>query len=310
LVGMIGMIGEQADERTESGPAQPQRTRSMKVWIDRNVCEKDLIACQSCFAQLVFSGVRDQSCVLAYKDDGGENLTIVLHSQEGDEMLIIPPHLRERVSRAGWGKYTRLLESSAPRAEQPVAHVEAAGGQLKTQTLMMKRGEHRMAQTRDTYVPPGDRTKTRRGFLGWAIGAIGAAIAAVMSIPAVAYVVSPALKKKETEWIPLGSIRKVEIGIPTLFKAKIVRKQGWEETVSNETMYALTEDGENFVVLSNVCTHLGCRVHWDSGKNGFFCPCHGAVFDKHGNVVSGPPPRPLDSFETKVETGKLFILGG
>lgn len=106
----------------------------MKVWIDRDMCEEDLIACQSCFTQLVLSGVPDQSCVLAYKDDGGDNLTIVLHSPDGDEMLIVPPHLRQRVSRAGWGKYRRLLEASAPRAEQPVAHVEATGGQLKTQT--------------------------------------------------------------------------------------------------------------------------------------------------------------------------------
>jgi Rieske Fe-S protein len=47
-----------------------------------------------------------------------------------------------------------------------------------------------------------------------------------------------------------------------------------------------------------------------SGQEEFFCPCHNGVFDKDGNVVSGPPPRPLDRFEVKVEDDQLFILGG
>jgi len=151
---------------------------------------------------------------------------------------------------------------------------------------------------------------TRRTFLTYAIGAISGLIALVVGIPAVGYITSPAFKKAGEKWISVGSIRKVKIGVPTLFKAKIVRKIGWEKSVSEETMYALTEDGKSFTVLSNVCTHLGCHVHWDSDKNAYFCPCHGAVFDKDGNVVAGPPPRPLDRFKNKVENGKLYILGG
>jgi Rieske Fe-S protein len=34
------------------------------------------------------------------------------------------------------------------------------------------------------------------------------------------------------------------------------------------------------------------------------------VFDKDGQVISGPPPRPLDRYEAKVEDGQLYILGG
>ena len=48
--------------------------------------------------------------------------------------------------------------------------------------------------------------------------------------------------------------------------------------------------------MSNICTHLGCRVRWVSGQEEFFCPCHDGVFDIDGNVVSGPPPRPLEAF--------------
>ena len=76
------------------------------------------------------------------------------------------------------------------------------------------------------------------------------------------------------------------------------------------SVYILTDDGREFAALSNICTHLGCRVRWIADNQQFFCPCHNAAFDKEGNILAGPPPRPLDRFEVKVEDGQLFILGG
>jgi len=72
-------------------------------------------------------------------------------------------------------------------------------------------------------------------------------------------------------------------------------------------VYVLTEDGRDYLAMSNICTHLGCRARWIAEREQFFCPCHNGVFDKHGYVVSGPPPRPLDEFETKIEDGNLYI---
>ena len=67
---------------------------------------------------------------------------------------------------------------------------------------------------------------------------------------------------------------------------------------------------DDFIALSSVCPHLGCQVHWEGHRSRFFCPCHNAVFDKEGDVVSGPPPRPLDRYEVKVEEDQMFILAG
>jgi menaquinol-cytochrome c reductase iron-sulfur subunit len=136
-------------------------------------------------------------------------------------------------------------------------------------------------------------------------------LSAGLGIPAVAYIVGPALQQEETqEWIPLGSTSKVELGTPTLFKANIVRKAGWITSEEELSVYLLTEDGRDFVAMSNICTHLGCRVRWIADQSQFFCPCHNAIFDKEGNVLQGPPPGPLDRFEVRVEEGTLYILGG
>jgi len=150
----------------------------------------------------------------------------------------------------------------------------------------------------------------RRDFMKATTGAIAGLITVGLAIPAVAYIVGPALKKNEAEeWIALGSASKVEIGTPTLFKTRIERQTGWILNESEVSVYVLTEDGREYAAMSNTCTHLGCRVRWIADQDQFFCPCHNATFDKDGQVISGPPPRPLDRYEVKVEDEQLYIKG-
>lgn len=51
-------------------------------------------------------------------------------------------------------------------------------------------------------------------------------------------------------------------------------------------------DGELFAV-SAVCTHLGCKVHWNSVETSWDCPCHGSRFRPDGTVIEGPAIAPL-----------------
>ena len=152
---------------------------------------------------------------------------------------------------------------------------------------------------------------SRRAFLETATWAIGGIIGAGLAIPAVAYIVGPAVQSDSAKnWIQLGAISKIELGTPTLFKINVERKSGWIVNEDELSLYAYTENGRDFLVMSNVCSHLGCRVRWVADQGEFFCPCHNGVFDKEGNVVSGPPPRSLDRFEVKVENDQLYVLVG
>jgi menaquinol-cytochrome c reductase iron-sulfur subunit len=151
---------------------------------------------------------------------------------------------------------------------------------------------------------------SRRDFMKTAILSIGGLIGTAIGLPAIAYVVGPALQKETDEWIRLGSVGKVELNTPTLFKTIIEKQTGWINAEEEFSVYVLTTNGQEFVVMSNICTHLGCRVRWIPDQEGFFCPCHNGVFSKDGSVVSGPPPRPLDRFEVKVEDGVLFVKRG
>lgn len=71
---------------------------------------------------------------------------------------------------------------------------------------------------------------------------------------------------------------------------------------------ALLMNGKTgFTAVSAVCTHLGCIVDWDSAKSQIVCPCHNAIFDHNGNIVSGPAPLPLERFEVDVRDNKVMV---
>jgi cytochrome b6-f complex iron-sulfur subunit len=67
---------------------------------------------------------------------------------------------------------------------------------------------------------------------------------------------------------------------------------------------------DDFLALSSVCPHLGCRVHWEGQNDRFYCPCHNGAFDRHGGAISGPPAaagQSLTRFPLQVENGLLFL---
>ena len=51
---------------------------------------------------------------------------------------------------------------------------------------------------------------------------------------------------------------------------------------------------EQFLIQLGVCTHLGCVPLGEQGEyNGWFCPCHGSVYDTAGRIRKGPAPENL-----------------
>jgi len=150
---------------------------------------------------------------------------------------------------------------------------------------------------------------TRRGFVGGVVVLVGGIMSAMVGLPVIGYIVAPALSKSgEEEWITLGPVSAVEPNTPTAFTYSQVKEVGWRRERINQTVYAVTQDGQNFTVLSDKCTHLSCKVHWEEARGAYICPCHDGIFDMLGNVVSGPPPAPLYHYETKVENEQLMIL--
>ncbi len=66
--------------------------------------------------------------------------------------------------------------------------------------------------------------------------------------------------------------------------------------------------GDEFIALSNICTHQGCMVPYDPGNNNLPCPCHGSVYSTSGSVLQGPADAPLKKYELTQEGDILTIV--
>src|SRR4030042_4275343 len=73
-----------------------------------------------------------------------------------------------------------------------------------------------------------------------------------------------------------------------------------------EKTFILRLEG-GFMAFSAICPHLSCMVNWNETLKKFECPCHGAKFDRNGEVLEGPPPRPLDLYKLLIVEEKLVI---
>jgi menaquinol-cytochrome c reductase iron-sulfur subunit len=85
------------------------------------------------------------------------------------------------------------------------------------------------------------------------------------------------------------------------------RVDGWKILSEKSTAWVVKISDSQVVAFGPQCTHLGCAYHWDDKQSEFLCPCHTSIFRIDGTVVSGPAPRPLDRYDTKVVDGKLLL---
>lgn len=67
--------------------------------------------------------------------------------------------------------------------------------------------------------------------------------------------------------------------------------------------------GKGLVAYSDVCTHLSCAVLYDERTRQLHCPCHEGYFDPaSGNVVAGPPTRPLPLIQLAIHDGTIYAV--
>lgn len=156
---------------------------------------------------------------------------------------------------------------------------------------------------------PRNTQLSRRNFIKATLAGIGGLIGALVGIPSLAYLLSPAHQAgaEEEAGIALGALENYPIGIPTRFDFTRTQVNGWERTSVNYGLYVVRQSESDVRVFSDICTHLGCRVTWHPDLQHYVSPCHDGHFDLLGKNISGPPPRPLDEFVTKIENGNLFV---
>lgn len=141
---------------------------------------------------------------------------------------------------------------------------------------------------------PGGEAVTRRALLDVFAGALvltaGAGAAGVA-----AFFASP----------PAG--RREDVGEIEAASLSDLKKKGAVRFRFGKDPCILVWSGGQIHALSLVCTHLGCLVDWSAERKQLVCPCHRAAFGLSGNVIEGPPPRPLTTYNVSVAGDRVLV---
>ncbi len=152
-----------------------------------------------------------------------------------------------------------------------------------------------------------EQQPSRRLFLKSAAGLISVgtvlAISGVLGVAAV----GPTLNQQPKQWVPAGSVENFAIGSISTVMLKYTRTQAFHQENIQQPVLVRRDSENEFLFFSSSCPHLGCSVSWDSLTERFKCACHGGAFDKDGNVLAGPPPRPLDRLQWRVENNIVQV---
>lgn len=147
----------------------------------------------------------------------------------------------------------------------------------------------------------------RRTALALLVHGGSAAVASLVGIPTLIYVLAPSLRSDAAErWGNLGALDLFTIG--TVRAAAVELSPAAQATEALPPgVYVWRVSEQEIVVFSRSCTDLGCPLTFDPGSECFFCPCHGGIFSKSGEPMAGPPDRPLYRYQTRVENGELQV---
>ena len=94
----------------------------------------------------------------------------------------------------------------------------------------------------------------------------------------------------------------------TIRKNEIASGDAKTVVYQNAPAIIINRPDKGFIALSLICTHLGCVVEFNKSRQKLVCPCHAGMYDLEGNVISGPPPKPLTAIPLKIE-GDSIIIG-
>ena len=160
---------------------------------------------------------------------------------------------------------------------------------------------------------PGQQSEgelvSRKKFLGYIIGGVSGVIAATVAAPLIGYFLSPLWKKHAPILPPIARTTDIPAGQPVFVTYEQRVRDGWYISTLSKGAWIVNKGNKDFIVYDPKCTHLNCPYYWNKEKQIFQCPCHGGDFDINGNVIAGPPPRPLDRLEFTIQGQDIMVSG-
>jgi Rieske Fe-S protein len=141
----------------------------------------------------------------------------------------------------------------------------------------------------------GDPAEPRRSLIRWLMGSGFAISLSSFLYPVIRFLNPPPVSEAAVNEVAAG---KVEDLRPN--SGKIVR-------FGDNPVLLIRVSQTEWRALSAVCTHLSCIVQYQPERARIWCACHNGVYNLQGQVVSGPPPRPLQPYAVHIREDEVVI---
>jgi cytochrome b6-f complex iron-sulfur subunit len=148
-----------------------------------------------------------------------------------------------------------------------------------------------LANQRDPASPP----VARRRFVEMLLGSGFVATAVAFLYPVLRFLVPPKVADLASDVVLAGRVGELKANSGKIFRFG-----------NRPGLLIRTSSGE-YCAMSATCTHLSCTVQYRDDLRQVWCACHNGKYDLNGRNISGPPPRPLESFEVQVRGEEIFV---
>ncbi len=143
--------------------------------------------------------------------------------------------------------------------------------------------------------PPIQPQQSKRDFLKYILGGSLVVWVGTILYPVLSYLKPPSQAEVEVSSVKVGKLSDIEKDSGTIVK------------FGSKPVILLRLASGELRAFSATCTHLECTVQYRKDLGLIWCACHNGKYDVNGRNVSGPPPRPLDEYNVKVQGGEVFI---
>ena len=115
-------------------------------------------------------------------------------------------------------------------------------------------------------------------------------------------------RPRQKGWIKVGKAEDLNPDTFGRIVLTLEHRHAWMDASVPMTIFVKDMYPKDPIAYLGICSHLDCTVAWKDKSKLFECPCHGGKYNAKGEVVDGPPPRPLTRLKTKIKGEDFFIL--
>jgi len=135
----------------------------------------------------------------------------------------------------------------------------------------------------------------RRRLLGMFLGTGVIASVASFLYPILRYIIPPQTSELASDTALAGRVGDLKPNMGKIFRFG-----------SRPALLIFTADG-TYHAMSAVCTHLNCTVQYRSDLRAVWCACHNGMYSVDGRNISGPPPRPLETYDVILKNEEIYV---